>query len=337
MVSAACRWIPGIGKYYYSYRDNSWYGHSQWGTLPLSVIGCVHTRNDLWYWLRRFFKYYNLGKPNDNPKVLSLYTCDFSLFCLEFHRSIACCNMYFMGLHVENIGERSRSSQGLPGLQTELYIIRESYEGTCTLRYNYMIFKWYILPPPLPPPYLPPPPTITTTTKIKMDNRFVLCTNSAICISRLVLGAFQSVTLICLLILQSILTCFKLLCIINIGRVLLGFKAFSTNGNGMIWQRLARNIQKMFLLYSGESYAMENSFEKNFLNKGGGYHYSGGFRFHNSITCHPRSCLMILHSMHISMYGRNISKNLFSHYYEYIFGCLNCLVLWLGAKMAYGD
>ena len=33
-----------------------------------------------------------------------------------------------------------KSPHGLPGLQTTLYTIRESCEGTCILRYNYLIF-----------------------------------------------------------------------------------------------------------------------------------------------------------------------------------------------------
>ena len=42
----------------------------------------------------------------------------------------ACYNMYSLGLHEEDIGYRPKSSQGLPGLQTALYVIRESCKST---------------------------------------------------------------------------------------------------------------------------------------------------------------------------------------------------------------
>ena len=78
----------------------------------------------------------------------------------------ACCNMYSLGLHIENIGDQPKTSQGLPRLQTALYIIRESYEGTCTSPYNHIMYIQMV--------YLTPPPPLPIK-KYDNDNRQSFC------------------------------------------------------------------------------------------------------------------------------------------------------------------
>ena len=96
------------------------------------------------------------------------------------------CNMYSVGLLVKNIGDRPRGSTWvlprLPGLQTALYqrrgrcyrclwlyITRESCEGTCTLRYNYIIFNWYTSHTPRPQ---------KKTIKKKIKKTWICCLNT---------------------------------------------------------------------------------------------------------------------------------------------------------------
>ena len=51
--------------------------------------------------------------------------------------------MHPVGLYIKNIGDRPKSSQGSPGLQTAfgLYITRDSCEGTSTSPYNYIMYS----------------------------------------------------------------------------------------------------------------------------------------------------------------------------------------------------
>ena len=114
----------------------------------------------------------------------------------------ACCKMYSAGLLLENIGDQPRGSTLVLPRCTRVascIIYHErivSCEGTCTLRYNYIIFKWYtVLQLP------PPPPT----------QRQSFCSVHQECsLHRLVLSVFQLATPVCLLVKQSIMTCFTL-------------------------------------------------------------------------------------------------------------------------------
>ena len=104
----------------------------------------------------------------------------------------ACRNMYSPGLyhvgglHVENIGNRPKSSQGLPH-----YISSENRVNMHIAIQLHNIQMVYFTPTPPPPPPPPPhthnqpspihPPQPPHTQK-KIANRFVLSTSSAICI-----------------------------------------------------------------------------------------------------------------------------------------------------------
>ena len=51
--------------------------------------------------------------------------------------------MHPVGLYIKNIGDRPKSSQGSPGLQTAfgLYITRDLCEGTSTSPYNHIMYS----------------------------------------------------------------------------------------------------------------------------------------------------------------------------------------------------
>ena len=105
----------------------------------------------LYFYSRHFFKCHTLWKPNRNPNVLCMCICDFIFFVLCFMGRIFLCMLQhvFSGPTCGNSGNRPKAPQGLPRCQTALYIIRESFKGTCTLGYNYI--NGSVHPPPPPP------------------------------------------------------------------------------------------------------------------------------------------------------------------------------------------
>ena len=56
--------------------------------------------------------------------------------------------MYSLGLHMENIGGRPKSSQSLPRLQNDGII----YHQIIVRRYMYIAIQLHDTPPPPPPP-----------------------------------------------------------------------------------------------------------------------------------------------------------------------------------------
>ena len=106
--------------------------------------------------IKAFLKYNNLGKPNDNPNVLSLDTCDFSLFCLEFHRS----KFLSMLQHVAYMWKILVSDQGPPKDYQGCKPNYISSDNRVKVHVHCVTTTWYSngIHYHHPPPHLPPPP-----------------------------------------------------------------------------------------------------------------------------------------------------------------------------------
>ena len=116
-----------VGKYYYSFRNNSWYGHSQWGTLPLCHWLCPYPEWSLVFYLRLFFL--NIT-AYENPMITQMFKPVHLRFMfilswvswVKIFVHAATCHLW--SYMWKTIGGRPKSSQSLPGLQTAVYIFR---------------------------------------------------------------------------------------------------------------------------------------------------------------------------------------------------------------------